>query len=169
MVLADSVGWEDVLHSLPGILTVTFLFGGWIIVAIVARVTKNWRLIHESEHAAALKQSMIERGMSADDIERVLRATPAGALDESGGKEATKISEKLAEHGVSAPAVEQILDAFRTASPGLRKTLAGTVVAMLDGGAKSDQVLAAVRAIARPGPDTSQDIKLRDTPASYRG
>jgi hypothetical protein len=169
MVLADSVGWEDMLHSLPGILTVTFIFGGWIIVAVVARVAKNWRMIHESEHAAALKQSMIERGMSADEIERVLRATPAGPFDESGSGEAKDISKKLAEHSVPAPAVEQILGAFRTASPGMRKTLAGTVVAMLDGGAKSDQVLAAVRAISRPGPEPAHDPHLRDTPASYRG
>jgi hypothetical protein len=159
-------GFEDMLGSLPGILTVTFIFGGWIIVAVVANVAKNWRRVQESEHAAALKQSMIERGMSADEIERVLRATPAGVSEDfDGGGEATKISKKLAEHSVAAPAVEQILGAFRAANPGMRKTLAGTVVAMLDGGAKSDQVVAAVRAIARPGPEPAHD--LRDTPASF--
>jgi hypothetical protein len=74
MVLADD--WEGVLQSVPGIVTVTLIFGGWIIVAVVSRITKTWRMVQESEHAAALKQSMIERGMSADEIERVLRAGP---------------------------------------------------------------------------------------------
>jgi hypothetical protein len=31
-------------------------------------------MVRESEHQAALKQSMIERGMSADEIERVMNA-----------------------------------------------------------------------------------------------
>src|SRR5947209_3361590 len=78
-------GWEAVMviadvfdnlggHNITGLVTVTLIFGGWIVVAVVSSVAKNWRKVHESEHLAALKQSMIERGMSADEIERVLRA-----------------------------------------------------------------------------------------------
>ncbi|MGQ4828120.1 hypothetical protein, partial [Enterococcus faecalis] len=70
MILADL---EEMFQSLPGIITVTCIFGGWIVVAIFSSVAKNWRKAQESEHAAALKQSMIERGMSVDEIERVLR------------------------------------------------------------------------------------------------
>jgi hypothetical protein len=61
------------------------LFGtpfGWLSIAVVAgvlcsiatAVINNWRRVRESEHLTALKQSMIERGMSADEIERVLAA-----------------------------------------------------------------------------------------------
>jgi hypothetical protein len=59
-------------------------FGLWHFVALVAVVSvlggmigslaKNWRKAHESEHLAALKQSMVEKGMSAEDIERVINA-----------------------------------------------------------------------------------------------
>ncbi len=161
-------GW---LESLPGILTVTFLFGGWIIVAVVSSLAKSWRKIHESEHLAALKQGMIERGMSADEIERVLRAAPESAEDSPGDDAATELATKLAEHGVPAPALEQILTTFRAASPGARKPLVKTVVAMLDNGAESDQVIAAVRALG-PGtpsqPAAPGNVRYTDDPASFR-
>ena len=45
-----------------------------IIAGAVSGAMANWRKVKVSEHRAALKQSMIERGMSADEIERVLQA-----------------------------------------------------------------------------------------------
>ena len=61
----DSMPWTHLVWIV--------LFGGWIIPAVVAIVAKNWRKARESEHLAVLKQSMIERGMSVDEMERVLR------------------------------------------------------------------------------------------------
>jgi hypothetical protein len=37
-------------------------------------VAKNWRKAREGEHLTTLKMQMVERGMSADEIERVLSA-----------------------------------------------------------------------------------------------
>jgi hypothetical protein len=164
MFLAE-LNWEEMLSSLPGILTVTFLFGGWIIVAIVARVSKSWLKIHQSEHQAALKQSMIERGMSADDIERVLRAGPS-SLEESEHDDTTELTKKLAEHGVPGTALEQIVGTYRSAGPGTKKTISKTVVAMIDGGAETEQLLAVVRALGRPVP---ADSRYSDNASSARG
>ena len=61
---SDSNFWP----ALVGIV----LFGGWIIPAVAAIVSKNWRKARESEHLAVLKQSMIERGMSVEEMQRVL-------------------------------------------------------------------------------------------------
>jgi hypothetical protein len=70
----DPGWWHSLFDHLPGILFITFIFGGWVIVAIVRSFTDNWRKVREAEQVAALKQSMVERGMSADEIERVLKA-----------------------------------------------------------------------------------------------
>ncbi len=164
MFLAE-LNWEEVLGNLPGILTVTLLFGGWIIVAIVARISKTWRMVQESEHQAALKQTMIERGMSADDIERVLRAGP-GSVEEAEHEDTTERTKKLAEHGVPGTALEQIVGTYRSAGPGTKKTIAKTVVAMLDGGAETEQLLAVVRALGRP---VSADSRFSDNAPSARG
>jgi hypothetical protein len=65
---------DKLISNLPAILAVTFIFGGWVIAWIVHSIATNWRKARESEHLAALKQSMIERGMSAEEIERVINA-----------------------------------------------------------------------------------------------
>jgi hypothetical protein len=59
---------RDFWVALVGII----LFGGWIIPAVTSIVAKNWRKARESEQLAVLKQSMIERGMSVDEMERVI-------------------------------------------------------------------------------------------------
>ena len=51
-----------------------FGFGGWVITDVVKSIATNWRRRHESEHQAALKQSMVERGMTAEEVARVLEA-----------------------------------------------------------------------------------------------
>ena len=59
--------------------------GFWIIVVglpilgwIVTEIVETWLKARTSEQLIALKHGMVERGMSADEIERVLNAgTPA--------------------------------------------------------------------------------------------
>ena len=67
-----------------GALVGIVLFGGWIIPVVAATIAKNWRKARESEHLAVLKQSMIERGMSVEEMERVINLgkTPKGTCDE---------------------------------------------------------------------------------------
>ena len=73
MFLAD-IAWEEMFGKLPMILLVTFIFGGWVIVGVARAFTDNWRRVREAEQLAALKQSMIDKGLSVDEIERVLKA-----------------------------------------------------------------------------------------------
>jgi hypothetical protein len=162
MVIAD---WSD---NIAGILFITFLFGGGIIVTVVTAIANNWRKVHQSEHLSALKQSMVERGMSAEEIERVLNAGPSpGEADAS--EDASQLATKLAEHGVPGPEMEQILTAYCNADAGTKKTLSQTVVAMVDGGAKSEQLLAAARAFTRtPPPEQPPEHRFTDDAASFR-
>jgi hypothetical protein len=68
------MSWEAFWEHGAAIAFVVFVFGGSTIAGIAVKLANNWRKVRESEHAAALKQSMIERGMSAEEIERVLNA-----------------------------------------------------------------------------------------------
>jgi hypothetical protein len=59
----------------------TFLISGIVVIAVVGIVT--WRKYHQVEIEAALqqqiidlKQKMVDSGMSADQIEKVLKAQP---------------------------------------------------------------------------------------------
>lgn len=73
-MLAEFSGWNSLIENTPAILAITFIFGGWVMVAVVRSFTDSWRKVREAEQVAALKQSMVDKGMSADDIERVLKA-----------------------------------------------------------------------------------------------
>ena len=61
------------LFEMPQILLL-LVFGGWTITSVVQSVAGNWRKAKESEHLAVLKQQMLDRGLSVDEIERVVNA-----------------------------------------------------------------------------------------------
>lgn len=72
--MVAEISWDTLFGNIPAILLITFIFGGWVIVGVVRSFTDNWRKVRVAEQTAALKQTMIDKGMSAEDIERVLRA-----------------------------------------------------------------------------------------------
>ncbi len=53
-----------------------------LIAGVVVWLSLQWRLHRRSEMEAALKQQMLDRGMSADEIVRVIQATPGGSAVE---------------------------------------------------------------------------------------
>jgi hypothetical protein len=53
------------------------VFAALTICAVASVVSVFWYRTRRAEIDAALKQTMIDRGMSADEIERVLRASNA--------------------------------------------------------------------------------------------
>jgi hypothetical protein len=78
-----SAGFDSVLELLLQHWLAVLVIGAGVAVPLCAVFTKmiqqsleTWRQSRQDQNFAALKQSMIERGMSADEIERVLRAGP---------------------------------------------------------------------------------------------
>jgi hypothetical protein len=88
-----------------------------------------------------LKRQMIDRGMSAEDIERVIRALPPQLQEEttstslnetSSADPEVLLSTKMVEHDVPPQAMEAILSAFRSAEPAVRLKAAMAVVSILE-------------------------------------
>ncbi len=52
----------------------TLAVGGGLIVAIIAILAGTWRHVEQIRADAELKHSMIDKGMSAEEIQRVLSA-----------------------------------------------------------------------------------------------
>lgn len=76
--------WNHFFASPFGWLSIAVVAG--VISSIASSITGNWRRIRESEQMAVLKQNMVERGMSADEIERILNAGTRRQRDETSKK-----------------------------------------------------------------------------------
>ena len=75
--------WPQIVETLsrdPGILLGALLGGLAIIsgtaIVITGIVAESWRKVRQVEDNNALKQSMLDRGMTADEISTVVRAAP---------------------------------------------------------------------------------------------
>jgi hypothetical protein len=60
--------------ELIGLLVVLVPVVGGLLCGMVAIIAGNWRKIRRAEMEAALKQDMLNRGMSAEEIKTVLEA-----------------------------------------------------------------------------------------------
>jgi hypothetical protein len=72
----------EFLQTLPGILIILFVGTGWLLVTLTRVWAENWRDVRLAEQATELKAKLVERGMSADEIERVVQARPSAAADD---------------------------------------------------------------------------------------
>jgi len=72
-MLADSFNWE-MLFGMPNII---FVLG--ISVAIVGILAGAWVQVQRQRSLNELKLTLVERGLPAADIERIIRAKPSAA------------------------------------------------------------------------------------------
>lgn len=95
------------------IALVVFGAGGWVISDVARSIASNWRRRHESEHLAALKQSLVERGMSADEIVRVVEAgRPAPEPSAAANEHLAGVIERMMKRGKSTEEIERIVYAW---------------------------------------------------------
>src|SRR5262245_17032572 len=109
---------ETLFSKDPALLIPIIMAVGGSLVGIIAIVAHQWRNVRQAEVEAALKQDMLNRGMSVDEIERVVRATnkPTEAKptkrDHISGNEYALI-EKLVDEGKSAEEIDRIIKALK--------------------------------------------------------
>jgi hypothetical protein len=65
--------WQT-LFSNPDVAAVFAVFGMIVLIVAIPVIAGTWQKVARIRADASLKQSMIERGMSVEEIERVLRA-----------------------------------------------------------------------------------------------
>ncbi len=68
--------------DLMGLVALVLCF----VAGMTVWLSLQWRLHRRAEMEVALKQDMLERGMTAEEIERVLRAQSSGTCQEGPGK-----------------------------------------------------------------------------------
>lgn len=73
-ILAESDSFWKALFSHHDTAVLFFLFGLFALCVAIPVITGAWVTVSRNREDAALKRTMIERGMSVDEIERVLKA-----------------------------------------------------------------------------------------------
>ena len=72
MDLIAAIDWTRILEPPASILLAAF------VVALVSMIAPQWRKAHRDSELNRLKETMVQRGYSADEIERVARAGLSG-------------------------------------------------------------------------------------------
>src|SRR5262245_15147235 len=80
-------------------------------IAVGCTVAVQWRKARQTELEAAIKKEMLERGMSADDIVKVLAATATASKAEH----EAALKREMLHHGMSADEIVKVMVA--SASP----------------------------------------------------
>lgn len=120
-----------------------------IAISVVAPVAaRAWVKVRKATTDAALKQEMLRRGLSVEEMERVLRAAEPVMSEEAAHR---ALGEVVAGQKISAAALEETVAAFRAADAATKRE----VVQLLQGiatstGALSEETLLAVVRGLRP-------------------
>jgi hypothetical protein len=114
----------DIFAREPGILVAVVAIVAGTLIAVTAVLAYHWLAARRTEAESALKRDMLERGMSAEEIERVIRATSASPAPSAAGEKSEALSEtemeyveRWAKAGMSGEQIERLLRAGRTPAP----------------------------------------------------
>jgi hypothetical protein len=92
---------------------------GGLLVAAIAVITHQWRRVRVAEIEATLKQQMLDKGMTAADIEQVMMASrrPASSSGLVIGEDSTpdqgSLMALMVEGGYEATDIERVIRAFQ--------------------------------------------------------
>ena len=81
LIIAEGIG-EILQHPSENLVLLLFVLGG-VLVMLVFAVGAVWHQFRKSDIEASLKHEMIQRGMSADEIERVMAAKMSGKVKDN--------------------------------------------------------------------------------------
>ncbi|MCI0456594.1 MAG: hypothetical protein L0Z62_06395 [Gemmataceae bacterium] len=132
--------------------------GAVVLAALIALGV--WRQVRLAQADSAFKRALIERGFSAEELERLFRAHASGAAEETppGEEDALReVAEHLSAAGATGEEMEQVMILVRAADAATRQAIAQAVGAVADTTADKDQMLGVIRGLcqtSRPGKPT---------------
>ena len=132
------------------------LFGMITLVTVAGSLGKAWTVAHRATLDAALKREMIQRGMSVEDLERVMAASAHPRSPSAEGISEDSLNEVVTVLGQvhATPAViEEVLWAFRSVDVRTQELISQAIQHLVGDDthkATGDQILAVVRPLCQP-------------------
>ena len=143
------------------------------LVAIVAIVATQWSKVRRAELDTALKHDMLQRGMGADEIERVLRASQSPAPEaeatlgrwvESGFR--LRLAARMAKEGYNGGQIVTVLGALEERGRPLNADECEAIRAMVKEGYGGDHIATMIRALPRAAATTTAAVPESGHPAN---
>jgi hypothetical protein len=145
-------------QSIDPATLVAIVFGNLVLIAIVTAVAATYVRVVATRTQAALKQLMLERGMSAEDIVRVLQSERPPASEVT----PTPIGALMAENGYEAEDIGKVVRVWDRLPPGVQATLRAMVEQGYQG-ADLAQVLDACPTRTPASPEEEWEAPRRET------
>jgi hypothetical protein len=132
-----------------------------VVLAVVAGfmtlgifIAYYWAKVRRTEIEAALKHDMLQRGMGAEDIERVLKASqaPTPPAAPPGDTSPAALAGVMAERGYDGDDIAAVLKAGAERGAPLADDEFAVVRKMAEQGYDGDDVVATIRAFPKPAP-----------------
>jgi len=155
--------WWAMLFGLPGLGGLLAYFAQWkpleligltgvlAAAALTASGLLFWRSVRLAQAAAALKQSMLQRGLTLDEMERLLALDSNPPPPPRTGELAIEdLAACLHQSGIKEPVIEQVFAAVRSAEPAIRESLCHAIQGLSgESGdeANAKEILAAIRGL----------------------
>jgi hypothetical protein len=136
------------------------LFATITIISVVGTIAHSWQKIRRAETATRLKQTMLERGLSVDEMDRLLRPTassddesdtqnPAPESIGSDGQLVQSLTSYLAGHREET--IQRVMEALNASDPPGKRLLCHAIIGLFEGaGGNEKEILAIVRGFCRP-------------------
>jgi hypothetical protein len=148
-------------------------YGFWLIIlapailgaigAFLLKIAGEWRKARATDSEAILKQEMVQRGMTAEEIVRVLQAGQSGASDTV----RLGVGELMAEKAYQAADIVQVVNAWPSLPPSVQATVR-TMVENEYSAAEIKKVLDGCQVREGSLSDGQQPSSLHDTAAYHR-
>jgi hypothetical protein len=158
----------DLFDRLNGgeIIAVVAISGGImlaLVLGLAGIIFTNWRLWHQFQSEAALKQEMVRKEMHVEDIERVIRATHPGMVERSPAALAAekpleglsprqldaRVATQLAGRELDAEKLEPALAAVMTSDAETKRAVVEAVEKMIEDGVEADEILVCVQTLCK--------------------
>jgi hypothetical protein len=128
-----------------------------VVVVLVAIIAGVWYASSRNRHDASLRREMLDRGMSAAEIEQAMRGFAGPLIGSTTTHQVrwydAEIGKSLASSGVlySPQTIEYVMSAFRNVPDAEKQAVYNAIEGMISEEATEDRLLAAVRSLCRPG------------------
>jgi hypothetical protein len=159
--------WEFLRHWNwePGAVITLFVVIGGFLTAIVAIIANSWSRARREEIRANLKRDMLDRGVPADQVERLINL-PVDGYPQVNEKELEgNLASALVQSETPGATLERVLRIYQETDPATKKAVYAALEEIIDCGPDEEQLLAAVKALCPARTPALTTGRFQEVPA----